>query len=95
MNTKDKNPNSSYTKRMVMDVIKVLLFLLVFSTLFHNQLAGLVDSISDFSYHHYFITTFVVLLLLAIVIESDVFHGDHITQMKEKWKKNSDNQKIK
>jgi hypothetical protein len=61
----------------------------VFSTLFHNKLAALVDSISDFAFHHYFLTSFCVLVVLAIVIEFDVFHGDHVKNLKEKFNKKS------
>ena len=90
MKIKNNNSSGPYVKTMLMDTIKVLLFLVVFSTLFHKQLANVVDSISDFGYHHYFITTFSVLIILAIVIESDVFHWDHITNLKRKFKKNAD-----
>ncbi len=88
MNTERKS-QESYFKTVLIDIIKVLLFLVVFSTLFHNKLSALIDSVSDFTYHHYFFTSFLVLIVLAFVIEFDVFKGDHIKNLNKKLNKNS------
>lgn len=88
MKTNNSVTNVSITKRIMLDVIKLLLFMVVFSTLFHNQLSKMIDSISDFAFHHYFFVSLISLFALVIIIEFEVFSNDHINHLKDKLKQN-------
>jgi len=82
METNKTNKNN-YVKRFALDIIKVLFGLLLFSTLFHSQISSIIDSFSDFGFHHYFLTTFLALIFLVITIEFEFFNGDHWYKIKE------------
>ncbi len=72
----------NHVKQFTLDVIKVLFLLLILSTLFHSEISKLIDSVSDFAFHHIFFTTFITLLLLAITIEYEFYSDRHWVSIK-------------